>query len=230
MSQQPNVPQEEISEQQLSELLQIRRDKLTALREAGKDPYTITKFDQTHHAAEIVENFEQLENTEVVVAGRLMTWRDMGKASFVDLRDGSGRIQIYIKIDDVGEDAYNEFNTWDVGDIIGVKGIAFRTRRGEISVHASEIKLLSKSLLPLPDKYHGIKDVDTRYRQRYLDLIVNPDVRDTFVKRSRITTLIRQFLDQRGFLEVDTPVLHTREIGASARPFITHHNTLDMQM
>ncbi len=230
MSEQPIAPQEELSEQQLSELLQIRRDKLTALQEAGKDPYTITKFDQTHHAAEIVENFEELENTEVTVAGRLMTWRDMGKASFVDLRDGSGRIQIYIRINDVGEDAYAEFNTWDVGDIIGVKGVAFRTRRGEISVHATEIKLLSKSLLPLPDKYHGIKDVDTRYRQRYLDLIVNPDVRDTFVKRSRITTLIRQFLDQRGFLEVDTPVLHTLEIGASARPFITHHNTLDMQM
>ncbi len=230
MSEQPNVPQEELSEQQLSELLQIRRDKLATLRQEGKDPYTITKFDQTHHAAEIVENFETLENTEVTVAGRLMTWRDMGKASFVDLRDGSGRIQIYIKIDDVGEDAYAEFNTWDVGDIIGVKGVAFRTRRGEISVHATAIKLLSKSLLPLPDKYHGIKDVDTRYRQRYLDLIVNPDVRDTFVKRSRITTLIRQFLDQRGFLEVDTPVLHTLEIGASARPFITHHNTLDMQM
>ncbi len=230
MSEQPIAPQEELSEQQLSELLQIRRDKLAALQDAGNDPYTITKFDQTHHAAEIVENFETLEGQEVTVAGRLMTWRDMGKASFVDLRDGSGRIQIYIRVNDVGEEAYAEFNTWDVGDIIGVTGMAFRTRRGEISVHATSIKLLSKSLLPLPDKYHGIKDVDTRYRQRYLDLIVNPEVRDTFVKRSRITTLIRQFLDQRGFLEVDTPVLHTLEIGASARPFITHHNTLDMEM
>ncbi len=230
MSEQPIEVQEELSEQQLSELLQIRRDKLSALQEAGNDPYAITKYEQTHHAAEIVENFEELDGKEVSVAGRLMTWRDMGKASFVDLRDGSGRIQIYIRINDVGEDAYAAFNTWDVGDIIGVKGIAFRTRRGEISVHAHEIKLLSKSLLPLPDKHHGLKDVDTRYRQRYLDLIVNPEVRDTFVKRSRITTLIRQFLNERGFLEVDTPVLHTVEIGASARPFITHHNTLDLEM
>ncbi|MBQ3069003.1 MAG: lysine--tRNA ligase, partial [Clostridia bacterium] len=229
MSQQHNV-QEELSEQQLSELLQIRRDKLAALRDAGNDPFTITKYEQTHHAAEIVENFEELEGQPVSVAGRLMTWRDMGKASFVDLRDGSGRIQIYIRIDELGEEAYAEFNTWDVGDIIGVKGTAFRTRRGEISVHATELTLLCKSLLPLPDKYHGLKDVDTRYRQRYLDLIINPDVRDTFVKRSQITTLIRQFLNERGFLEVDTPVLHTLEIGASARPFVTHHNTLDMEM
>ncbi|MBQ4617482.1 MAG: lysine--tRNA ligase [Clostridia bacterium] len=230
MSEQQPIVTEELSEQQLSELLQIRRDKLAALRDAGNDPFTITKYDQTHHAAEIVENFETLEGQEVSVAGRLMTWRDMGKASFVDLRDGSGRIQIYIRINELGEEAYAEFNTWDVGDIIGVKGTAFRTRRGEISVHATELKLLSKSLLPLPDKYHGLKDVDTRYRQRYLDLIINPEVRDTFVKRSQITTLIRQFLNERGFLEVDTPVLHTLEIGASARPFVTHHNTLDMEM
>ncbi len=230
MSEQPIEVQEALSEQQLSELLLIRRDKLAALQDAGNDPYAITKYEQTHHAAEIVENFEELDGKEVSVAGRLMTWRDMGKASFVDLRDGSGRIQIYIRINDIGEEMYAEFNTWDVGDIIGVKGIAFRTRRGEISVHAHEIKLLSKSLLPLPDKHHGLKDVDTRYRQRYLDLIVNPEVRETFVKRSRITTLIRQFLNERGFLEVDTPVLHTVEIGASARPFITHHNTLDLQM
>jgi len=230
MSQQQQHVQEELSEQQLSELLQIRRDKLAALRDAGNDPFTITKYEQTHHAAEIVENFEELEGQPVSVAGRLMTWRDMGKASFVDLRDGSGRIQIYIRIDELGEEAYAEFNTWDVGDIIGVKGTAFRTRRGEISVHATELTLLCKSLLPLPDKYHGLKDVDTRYRQRYLDLIINPDVRDTFVKRSQITTLIRQFLNERGFLEVDTPVLHTLEIGASARPFVTHHNTLDMEM
>jgi len=230
MSEQPMEVQEELSENQLSELLQIRRDKLTALQESGNDPFTITKYDQTHHAAEIVEQFEELEGKEVSVAGRLMTWRDMGKASFVDLRDGTGRIQIYIRVNDVGEEAYAQFNTWDVGDLIGVKGVAFRTRRGEISVHAMELVLLSKSLLPLPDKYHGIKDVDTRYRQRYLDLIVNPEVRDTFVKRSRITTLIRQFLNERGFLEVDTPVLHTLEIGASARPFITHHNTLDLDM
>ncbi|MGN0172275.1 MAG: lysine--tRNA ligase [Acutalibacteraceae bacterium] len=232
MSEQQNIPQpeEELSEQQLSELLQIRRDKLTALQQAGNDPFTITKYDQTHHATEIVENFEELDGKEVSVAGRLMTWRNMGKASFVDLRDGSGRIQVYIRINDVGEDAYAAFNTWDVGDLIGVKGTVFRTRRGEISVHATEIVLLCKSLLPLPDKYHGLKDVDTRYRQRYLDLIINPDVRDTFVKRSKILSLIRQFLDQKGFLEVDTPVLHTLEIGAAARPFVTHHNTLDIDM
>ncbi|MDD4413376.1 MAG: lysine--tRNA ligase [Oscillospiraceae bacterium] len=220
----------ELSEQELSELLQIRRDKLTALQKEGNDPFKITKWDRTHSAAEIVENFDTLEGQPVTIAGRIMTWRNMGKASFIDLRDGSGRIQVYIRIDDVGEDAYTEFGHWDVGDIIGVVGTVFRTRRGEISVHSNSLKLLSKSLLPLPDKFHGLKDTDTRYRQRYIDLIINPEVKETFIKRSRIISLIREFLDSRGYLEVDTPVLHTSEIGAAARPFVTHHNTLDLDM
>lgn len=220
----------EISEQELSELLQIRRDKLSALQEAGKDPFHITKWNRTHLAKDIVDRFDELEGQAVSIAGRIMTWRDMGKASFIDLRDGSGRIQVYIRINDVGEEAYAEFGRWDTGDIIGVEGTVFRTRRGEISVHATSLKLLSKSLIPLPDKFHGLKDPDTRYRQRYVDLIINPEVKDTFIKRSRIISLIREFLDARGYIEVDTPVLHTLEIGAAARPFITHHNTLDMDM
>ncbi|HCA28269.1 MAG TPA: lysine--tRNA ligase [Ruminococcaceae bacterium] len=225
-----NEVQTDISEQELSELLQIRRDKLFALQKADKDPYHITKWNRTHLALEIVENFEALEGQSVSIAGRIMTWRDMGKASFIDIRDGSGRIQVYIRINDVGEDNYAEFGHWDIGDIIGIEGTVFRTRRGEISVHATALKLLTKSLRPLPDKFHGLKDTDTRYRQRYVDLIINPEVKDTFIKRSRIISLIREFLDARGYLEVDTPVLHTLEIGAAARPFVTHHNTLDLDM
>ena len=221
---------EEQSEQQLSELLQIRRDKLTTLQEAGCDPFTITKCEQTHHAAEIVDQFEALEGQTVSIAGRIMTWRDMGKASFIDIHDATGRMQVYIRINDVGEEAYAAFGKWDIGDIIGVTGTVFRTRRGEISVHTTALQLLSKSLRPLPDKFHGLKDTDTRYRQRYVDLIMNPEVKETFVKRSKITALIREFLDSRGYLEVDTPVLHTLEIGAAARPFVTHHNTLDIDM
>lgn len=225
-----NASPPELNEQELSELLRIRRDKLTALQDAGKDPFHITKWNRTHRAAEIVDHFDAMEGQSVVIAGRIMTWRDMGKASFIDLRDGSGRIQVYIRIDDVGEESYAEFGHWDIGDIIGVEGTVFRTRRGEISIHAAGLKLLSKSLLPLPDKFHGLKDTDTRYRQRYVDLIINPEVKDTFIKRSRIISLIREFLDARGYLEVDTPVLHTLEIGAAARPFVTHHNTLDLDM
>lgn len=228
-NQQPGVTPE-LTEQELSELLQIRRDKLSALQQAGCDPFQLTKWHQTHHAQQIVDDFEALEGQTASIAGRIMTWRDMGKASFVDLRDGSGRIQVYIRINDVGEESYAEFGRWDIGDIIGVEGTVFRTRRGEISIHATRLVLLSKSLLPLPDKFHGLKDTDTRYRQRYVDLIINPEVKETFVRRSRITSLIRQFLDARGYLEVDTPVLHTLEIGAAARPFVTHHNTLDMDM
>ena len=223
-------PAEEMSEQQLSELLQIRRDKLQALQEAGKDPYTITKFDVTAKNADIRARFEELENTRVTIAGRMMSRRIMGKASFMDVRDGSDRMQVYVKRDDVGEEDYADFKKWDIGDIVGVEGFVFRTQKGEISVHAQKITLLSKSLLPLPEKFHGLKDTDTRYRQRYLDLIVNPEVKDTFLKRSQILREVRHYLDNLGYLEVDTPVLHTLEIGAAARPFVTHHNTLDMDM
>ena len=226
----PNVTENTLNEQELSEVLQMRRNKLFDLQNEGKDPFKITKWDRTHMAQEIVDRFDELEGQNVTIAGRIMTWRDMGKATFIDIRDGSGRIQVYIRVNDVGEETYAEFNRWDTGDIIGVQGTVFRTRRGEISVHATGLKLLAKSLLPLPDKFHGLKDPDTRYRQRYIDLIINPEVKDVFIKRSRIISLIRQFLDSRGFLEVDTPVLHTVEIGATARPFVTHHNALDIDM
>lgn len=225
-----NQAAEELSEEQLSELLRIRRDKLTALQEAGQDPFAITQFDVTAKNADIRARFDQLENTGVTIAGRMMSRRIMGKASFMDVRDGSDRMQVYVRRDDVGEEDYAAFKKWDIGDIVGVEGFVFRTQKGEISVHARKITLLSKSLLPLPEKFHGLKDTDTRYRQRYIDLIVNPEVKDTFLKRSQILREIRNYLDGLGYLEVDTPVLHTLEIGAAARPFVTHHNTLDMDM
>ena len=225
-----NQAAEELSEEQLSELLRIRRDKLTALQEAGQDPFAITKFDVTAKNADIRARFDQLENTGVTIAGRMMSRRIMGKASFMDVRDGSDRMQVYVRRDDVGEEDYAAFKKWDIGDIVGVEGFVFRTQKGEISVHARKITLLSKSLLPLPEKFHGLKDTDTRYRQRYIDLIVNPEVKDPFLKRSQILREIRNYLDGLGYLEVDTPVLHTLEIGAAARPFVTHHNTLDMDM
>ena len=219
-----------VSEEELSELLQIRRDKLTTLQQNGKNPFEITKYDVTAVADDIHSNFETMENQTVSIAGRMMSKRDMGKASFCDVRDGSGKIQVYVKIDDVGEEQYADFLKFDIGDIVGIEGFVFRTRRGEISVHAKKIVLLSKSLLPLPEKFHGLKDQELRYRQRYVDLIVNPEVKDVFVKRSQIMKELRTFLDNKGFLEVETPVLHTLEIGAAARPFKTHHNTLDIDM
>lgn len=226
-NEQNNVVENEL---ELSELLQIRRDKLTALKSEGNDPFEITKFDVTHLANEIVENFDNLDGSATSIAGRIMGFRDMGKASFIDLRDASGRIQIYIKIDVISEAVYENVKRWDIGDIIGVNGEIFRTRRGEISVKANSLTLLSKSLLPLPEKFHGLKDTELRYRQRYLDLIVNPDVKKTFVQRSLIIREIRNYLDKIGFLEVETPVLQTVAGGAAARPFNTHHNALDLDM
>ena len=214
----------------MSEQTEIRLNKLRALQEAGRNPYAITHFEVTHASDAIVRDYDALENTEVTIAGRLMSRRVMGKASFAHLLDCAGEIQIYVKRDDVGEDAYKDFKDWDIGDMLGVKGFVFKTKTGEISVHAKELTLLTKSLHPLPEKFHGLTNTDTRYRQRYLDLIVNPEVKDTFVKRSQILRELRAFLDGRGFLEVDTPILTPFEIGASARPFYTHHNALDMDM
>jgi len=228
------IMQEELTEEQqaeqLSELLQIRRDKLKSLQDEGRDPYAEVKFDVTHHAAPIKENFEEMENVDVVIAGRMMSKREMGKASFCDILDKTGRIQAYVKIDEIGIEEYERFKKLDIGDIIGIKGFVFKTRRGEISIHVKELKLLSKSLRPLPEKWHGLKDTETRYRQRYVDLIVNPDVRRNFEIRSGFIKYLRNFLDNRGFMEVETPVLNTLAGGAAARPFITHHNTLDIDM
>ena len=222
---------------QTSELA-VRREKLAALVEAGKNPFEITKYDATHSSTRAISEFTERESalTEggeeltVRVAGRIVARRIMGKASFAHLLDGDGKIQLYVSRDDLGDEDYAAFKKWDIGDIIGVEGTVFRTRTGEISVHAKSAVLLAKSLLPLPEKFHGLTNLEQRYRQRYVDLIANPEVKDTFVKRSRILSLIRSYLDSKGFLEVDTPILVPLEIGASARPFITHHNTLDMDM
>lgn len=214
----------------LNEILRVRREKLKALKEAGKNPFDIVKYDVTHHSDEIKDNFEAMEGQFVSVAGRIMSKRDMGKASFSDVQDRNGRIQIYIKTDDIGEENYKEFKTYDIGDIIGVKGTVFRTKKGEISIHAKEVILLTKSLQPLPEKWHGLKDTDIRYRKRYVDLIVNPEVRDTFIKRTKIIQCVRKFFDDRGYLEVDTPVLATIASGAAARPFVTHSNALDIDL
>ncbi len=221
------VPQAEMP---LSDQVKVRREKLEALRAEGKDPFVQTKFDVTSSAKEIKEHFEELEGKTVTLAGRLMSKRGMGKVSFCDLQDNTGRIQLYVRFDAMDEEDFKRFKKNDIGDIVGVKGDVFKTERGEISLRVHEATLLSKSLLPLPEKFHGLTDRETRYRQRYVDLIVNPEVKDTFVKRSMILRELRHFLDGKGFLEVDTPILTPFEIGASARPFYTHHNTLDIDM
>ena len=225
--QQSKNPAEEMTEQQRSELLQIRRDKLSALQQAGKDPFAITKYTVTHHSEEVKANFDTLENTEVTVAGRMMSKRVMGKASFCHVQDLQGTIQAYVARDIIGQEPYADFKKFDIGDLIGIRGTVFKTKTGEISIHAEEVTLLSKSLQPLPEKFHGLTNTDTRYRQRYVDLIVNPEVRDTFIKRSRIISTIRRFLDERGFMEVETPMLVANAGGAAARPFETHFNALD---
>ena len=220
----------ETQQQDLGELLRIRREKLKALQDEGRDPFQITKFDVTHHTQDIKDNFDAMEGTEVSVAGRLMSKRGMGKVSFCDLQDKTGRIQIYARKDEMDEDNYNRFKKYDIGDIVGVKGEVFRTQRGEMSVRAREITLLSKSLRPLPEKFHGLTDKEIRYRQRYVDLIMNPESKRNFEIRSKFVAYLRRYLDGLGFMEVETPVLSPIAGGANARPFITHHNAQDIDM
>ena len=219
-----------VNAEELHELLQIRRDKLAALQAAGKNPFDIVKFDQTDFSTDIKANYEAYEGKKVSVAGRMMSKRVMGKASFAGLRDAKGDIQAYVRRDDIGEESYSDFKAYDIGDMLGITGIVFKTKTGEISIHAETVTLLSKSLRPLPEKFHGLRDTDLRYRMRYVDLIMNPEVRTTFIKRSRIISEIRRYLDERGFLEVETPIINTVASGANARPFISHYNALDLDV
>ena len=225
----PEVPAQQ-SQEEINEILRLRREKLAQLAQDGKDPFTITKYDVTHYSNAIRADFESLEGQEVAIAGRMMAKRIMGKASFCNVQDFGGVIQSYVARDMVGEEAYKDFKKYDIGDIIGIRGEVFRTKTGEISVKAASVTLLSKSLQVLPEKYHGLTNTDMRYRQRYVDLIVNPEARRTFEIRSRFISYVRRFLDERGYMEVETPVLNTISGGATARPFITHHNTLDIAM
>ena len=224
MSEEVNAPQ---TAEELHEILRIRREKLANLVREGNNPFEIVRYDQTHHTKQILDHFDEMENQEVSLAGRMMSRRDMGKAFFCDLQDRDGKIQLYVRINDVGEESFARFKKYDIGDIIGVRGTVFRTRRGEISIHCTEVTLLSKSLKPLPEKYHGLRDQDMRYRQRYVDLIMNTEVKETFVKRSKIISAIRRYLDAQGFMEVETPMLVANAGGAAARPFETHFNALN---
>lgn len=227
---QENNNENNIEELDMNHLMQIRRDKLKELQEQGKNPYEITKFNRTNTAGEIKSNYEEFEQKDVTVAGRIIAKRIMGKASFCTIQDCDEKIQSYVSINDLGEESYKLFKTYDIGDIIGITGFVFKTRTEEISVHAKEVTLLTKSLRPLPEKFHGLKDPDLRYRQRYTDLIVNPEVKNTFILRSKIMKEIRNFMDEKGYMEVETPMLTTVATGDAARPFITHHNTLNLEM
>ena len=218
--------QKQQQEQDINQLLKVRREKLQDLQENGKDPFQITKYDVTHHSQEIKDNYDALEGKTVTIAGRMMFKRVMGKASFCNIQDLQGNIQAYVARDNIGEDVYKDFKKYDVGDILGIKGEVFTTKTGEKSIHATEVTLLSKSLQILPEKFHGLTDTDVRYRQRYVDLIMNADVKDTFIKRSKIISSIRRFLDGQGFMEVETPMLVSNAGGAAARPFETHYNAL----